>query len=216
MPLATLVWYDPGATSGIVVLGVDARWVAGRGPATWEGLGRAVKHRWFLQVGADARVWDDDAERAKKVSDTMRVVPTLAKKGVKEVVRFERIEGYPDVHRLALGIDQCVDVLRAHPGAAWGHESFQLRIMAADLTPVTVIGALTHAELRYGPGRVPYRQTASLAKTTATDARLKLAGLYRAGLPHSVDATRHACVFLRKARADAWLRAEAWPSLYKQ
>lgn len=197
------------------VISIDARWLAGAGDATWEGLGRAIKHRWFVQVGDDARIWDDEANHAKKVPDMMRVVVQTHPK-VREPERFERVEGYPEIHRLALGIDQCADVLLAHPYAAWGHESFQLRIMAADLSPVTVIGALTHAELRYGPGRVPYRQTAALAKTTATDPRLKLAGLYRAGLPHSTDAARHAAVFARKARSDAWLRAEAWPALFKQ
>jgi hypothetical protein len=210
LPLATIVWFDPGATTGITVLSLDARWLAGGGAATWEGLGRAVKHRWFAQVGTDARTWDDDAGKAKPVADLMRVVQGSSDE------TFEHLEGYPEYHRLALAIDQCADVLLQHPRAAWGHERFQLRIMAADLTPVAVIAALTHAELRYGPGRVPYMQTASQAKTTATDERLKQAGLYRAGMPHAVDSTRHAALFARKARSDAWLRAEAWPSLFKQ
>lgn len=206
------MFFDPGQTTGITVLSIDARWLAGGGAGTWEGLGRAVKHRWFAQVGTDARAWDEDAGKAKPVADLMRVVAQVGK----EPETFEHLEGYPEYHRLALAIDQCADVLLAHTAAAWGHERFQLRIMAADLTPVAVIAALTHAELRYGPGRVPYMQTASQAKTTATDERLKLAGLYRAGMPHATDATRHACMFIRKARSDAWLRAEAWPALFKQ
>lgn len=212
LPLATVVFFDPGQTTGICVLGVDARWLAGGGGPSWESLGRATKHRWFAQVGTDARAWDEDSDRAKKVPDMMRVVAHPAK----QPEPFEHLEGYPECHRLALGIDQCADVLLAQPRAAWGHERFQLRIMAADLTPVGVIAALTHAELRYGPGRVPYIQTASQAKTTATDERLKMAGLYRTGMPHATDAARHAVTFLRKARSDSWLRAEAWPQLFKQ
>lgn len=212
LPLAVVVWLDPGATTGITVLGIDARWLAGEGSASFEGLGRAVKHRWFAQVGTDSRIWDDDAGKAKPVKDMMRVVG----QGGKEPETFAHLDGYPEYHRLALNIDQCADALAAHPRAAWGHESFQLRTMAADLTPIAVIAGVTHSELRYGYGRVPYKQTASLAKTTATDERLKLAGLYRAGLPHATDAARHAVTFLRKARSDSWLRAEGWPALFKQ
>lgn len=213
LPLASLVWFDPGSTSGIVVFSVDARWLAGEGSGSFEGLGNAVKHHWFAQVGTDSRVWNDDAGKAKPVDDTMRVVPVSAKA---EVASLDHLSGYPEYQRLTLNIDQCMDALNAHPRAAWGHESFQLRTMAADLAPVYIIAGLTHSELRYGYGRAPYKQTASLAKTTATDDRLKLAGLYRAGLPHATDAARHGVTILRKARSDAWLRADMWPHLFKQ
>lgn len=39
-------------------------------------------------------------------------------------------------------------------------------------------------------------QSASTAKTFATNDKLKKAGLYRRGLPHGMDATRHLVVYL--------------------
>ena len=64
-----------------------------------------------------------------------------------------------------------------------------------------------------------YFQSASLAKTTCTDERLKEWGLYdRSSGPHARDAMRHAYYFLRTCRGNSFKAAEkrwrAWPKLY--
>jgi len=57
------------------------------------------------------------------------------------------------------------------------------------------------------------KQQPSLAKSTATDARLKEWGLWEVGAPHARDAIRHAVTFLRRAKADRKIRQWAWPDL---
>lgn len=215
LPHACLIWIDPGRTTGLCVLNVRPSWLAGEGPPTWDGMRRAIRNAWFAQVGRDARAWVDGA--AVKMNGHRVVTPPgdakarLVRDGV-----MSRVKMYPGLLTEALLVDQCVDLLALYPRAAWGYESFQLRQLGADLSPVSVLSKVEHAELRYGKGRAPYQQTASQAKTTANDDRIKLAGLYRPGLPHAVDAARHAATFLRRARADADLRAEAWPKLFAQ
>ena len=41
----SVVAVDPGTTTGLTVLSVDPRWLKGQGPATWEGLGAAVRFK---------------------------------------------------------------------------------------------------------------------------------------------------------------------------
>jgi hypothetical protein len=71
---------------------------------------------------------------------------------------------------------------------------------------------ITYGEFSSGKMRAPFVQNASMAKSTATDERLKDAGLYRPGMLHAVDAMRHATTFLRRARADSKLREKAFPT----
>lgn len=81
-------------------------------------------------------------------------------------------------------------------------ESFQLRQMSAELSPVRVTAALEWA--LWQTDRVTpqflhtVKQQPSMAKTTATDERLKRAGLYRAGEEHGRDAVRHAITYARR------------------
>lgn len=53
-------------------------------------------------------------------------------------------------------------------------------------------------------------QQRTMAKTTATDERLKKWGLYSTS-PHTRDATRHAVVALRRARQDPEFARTLWP-----
>lgn len=219
LPHATLIWVDPGASTGLCVLNVRPSWLAGEGPPTWDGLRRSIRNAWFGQVGRDARAWVDGA--AVKMDGRRVVDPpghgkmALAAAAQRESV-LASVNTYPGLLTEVLAVDQCVDLLATWPRAAWGYESFQLRMLGADLSPVRMLSKIEHAEMRYGKGRPPYLQTASMAKTTATDERMKTAGLYRAGMQHATDAGRHAATFLRRARADAHLRAEAWPRLFSQ
>lgn len=215
LPLATLIWVDPGSTTGLCVVNVRPSWLAGEGEPTFEGLRRAIRNAWFGQVGRDARAWVDGGA-VKMNGHRVVAQPENRKSPVNPDSVLASIKGFPGLLTQAMVIDQCVDLLAAWPRAAWGYESFQLRQLGVDLSPVEVLSSVTHAELRYGKGRAPYQQTASQAKVTATDDRLKMAGLYRPGLPHAVDAARHAVVFLRRARVDPDLRADAWPRLFAQ
>jgi hypothetical protein len=61
--------------------------------------------------------------------------------------------------------------------------------------------------------RIPFFQDRSF-KSTATDARMREAGLYLPGMPHATDAARHAAVFARRCRQKRELRLAAWPQLF--
>jgi hypothetical protein len=54
-------------------------------------------------------------------------------------------------------------------------------------------------------------QSRVLAKSTATDERLKAWGLYTSGSPHERDAHRHAITALRRARNNSDFAKELWP-----
>lgn len=55
------------------------------------------------------------------------------------------------------------------------------------------------------------KQQPSLAKSTATDDRLKEWGLWVPGQPHARDSLRHSVTFLRRAKVDRKLLLWAWP-----
>lgn len=211
-PNAELVWFDPGGTTGMCVLSVQPRWLAGEGEPTWEGLRKALKHVWIAQVGLHSRVEGREGRSMEPIEG--RAVPIEAELARARMKRLASLDGYTELRRETDMVSQCVDLLTQWPRAAWGFESFQLRTVAADRCPERVAAKMSHAELLYGEGRAPYAQTASYAKTTATDERLRLCGLYRAGIPHGVDAIRHAATFLRKARKDGQLRSDAWPRFF--
>lgn len=75
------------------------------------------------------------------------------------------------------------------------YEDFEYRNQARaglDLTPVKIIGVLQLFEERNWRGSVHfYKQTASMGKAYFSDAKLKELGIYKKGVPHGMDATRH-------------------------
>jgi hypothetical protein len=112
--------------------------------------------------------------------------------------------------------------------AAVGIESFTLRQLAVELSPVTV-----KAKIEYGlwlaekweaeevgrdvgrPRRV-WIQSASTAKTKLTDDRQHDFGLWVPGKDHKRDAIKHCYTFLSRTREQPRLRYLAWPNLFKQ
>lgn len=115
--------------------------------------------------------------------------------------------------------DEMVALALAWPDAALVVEDFILRTANRSrdvLSPVRL-----RAKFEYGlhlardPRRL-YTQSASDAKSTCTDDRLKAWKFYEreGGLEHARDADRHALLFLRRAKERSGLRAAAWVHLY--
>jgi hypothetical protein len=117
-----------------------------------------------------------------------------------------------------------VDLIAAWPHAAVVFENFTLRTFKQSrelLSPVRITAKVDYVLHRgiedvYPAGRRIWLQEPSMAKSTATDDRLKDWGLYRreGGQEHARDATRHAITFLRRASDRPNLRHNAWPTLY--
>lgn len=224
---ATIIWTDPGLTTGVCLLSIDSEWLCGQGSPDWAGLRNVIRHRWFAQLGNHAKVVEggeavpyeperlhDDAEQRQRGYGPAGGLPAVFKgKG-----RYRGGPASPLTTRLLRQAVQMRGILEAHPEAAWGHEDFILRTRDAKretLSPVALNAMMTTLELICGArARWPFVQGASLAMSTATNERLKDAGLYTPGLPHAVDATRHAATFLRRCRADPALRSAAWPALF--
>lgn len=225
---AQLVWFDPGVTTGIFVCSVRPSWLGGNGEPTWLGLRKALTMTWFGQVGRLPRIWSEDTDRAKVPGDghtAMRrgkggnglgagVGTILSGRG--------RYGGGPVSEHLRNETEQviqCQALLDLWADAAWGYEDFvpgSANQSREFLAPVRIFARLEASEIVYGErGRVPFVQSPAMAKTTATDERMKAAGLYRPGLPHATDAARHAATFLRRARGDAALSHAAWPRIFK-
>lgn len=194
----------------MAIVSIDPGWLAGEGSPSWQAMRAAISYVWHAQVGKETRIWSDG--HAHEPYDA-RVVP--AEDGDNRAAIIRELDGYDEIQRETFVVDQCVELLAQWPKAAWGHESFELRTLAANLSPVRINAKVGHSEVMYGLGRLPYAQTSSYAMTTATESRLKLAGLYRAGLPHATVAAKHCATFLRDCRKDRWLRAEAWPNLFE-
>lgn len=106
-------------------------------------------------------------------------------------------------------------------GAAIVLEDFILRPARNEktrdlLSPVRINAVLQH--FCWNLNRVVLYQQPALAKTTATDDRLKLWGVYirDGGLQHARDADRHVITFMRRCmnKADKNIRQAAWPHLY--
>lgn len=187
---AQIAWLDPGGTTGYAVATVAARWLEGAGMGDWAGLKRALASVAVGQVDG----WSEDGrgKTARRVA--------------------YREDGSAELKSAA----EIVELILAWPEAAWGYEDFILRKYTKDrdlLAPVRMFSMITFG-IWSEDGRLPFVQSAQLAKTTATDERMREAGLYRAGLPHGTDAARHVATFLRRARADAKLREAAWPELF--
>lgn len=125
------------------------------------------------------------------------------------------------------GISDLIWFMRENPGAFVIIEDFVLRQMnqARHLLSPVRIGKVLEWWL-YTQGRNYTYQSVSLAKTTASDERLKIwkgrscpDGMYfKDGLQHARDADRHILTFLRRAREVGVkgdkLRQESWPHLF--
>lgn len=121
-----------------------------------------------------------------------------------------------------LAIYQLCEMIDETPGAAVVLEDFILRIDRREksrdlLSPVRINAAIMQHLWRQNR-RVILQQPA-LAKTTATDDRLKLWGVYvrEGGLQHARDADRHIITFIRRCMnpTDENVRRAAWPHHYK-
>ncbi len=79
------------------------------------------------------------------------------------------------------------------------------------LSPVRIMAMLVYAAHlgKLGDARVIY-QDRGLAKSTATDQRLKAWGFWLPGEEHARDAMRHAITALRRARAKQRVRDMLW------
>lgn len=108
-------------------------------------------------------------------------------------------------------VDQLIMIIQDWEAAAIVCEGFHLRTLAAELSPVRITAALDWW-LSYAK-RPMFIQLPSMAKSTATDDRLKSWELYDKGNEHARDATRHASTFLRRTAKNAKLRAAAWPHI---
>lgn len=111
--------------------------------------------------------------------------------------------------------DEIIDLFEAWDNAVIVCEDFQLRTIAAELSPVRIRAMLELYLHRLSEDPRPILlQMPSLAKSTVTDPRLKQWKLYRPGEEHARDSLRHAITFLRRCTKDQRLRKLAWPSIY--
>lgn len=112
--------------------------------------------------------------------------------------------------------------------AAIGIESFNLRQLAVELSPVAITARIEYglwlaekwaAEDEDRMMRRPrylFKQTPSMAKQTLTDDKQREYKLWTPGLDHGRDAVKHCYTFLQRAREKPSLRFNAWPNLFKQ
>ena len=207
-PTATVVWFDPGESTGVCVLAVNPAWLEGNWDADWAGLKTATRSAWFSQIGAEPREWDGyravTPARENRVPERFYNGPALSERVGQELSM----------------IYQAREVLDLWPSAAWGYETYRVESMAAAtteaLTPVRFFSTLAFSTIMDdGRPRVPFVSDRSM-KASASDDRLKRAGLYVPGMPHATDAARHAALFMRSARQHRAIRQAAWPRLFGQ
>lgn len=123
------------------------------------------------------------------------------------------------------GINELVGLIRAWPGAAIVIEDFIIdpTRMNTDrdfLSPVRITHALSF--MLWLQKRTYYVQSASLAKATVTDERLRGWGYYNStgAMQHARDADRHSLTFLKRCanpnQKGREMREAAWPHLFGQ
>lgn len=237
----TVVAVDPGTTTGILVLSVDPRWLKGFGPATWEGLGSAVRFKAAYQIGREPRRFSIDTERAMKIDSPQgldrEMLPIIANNqpllgdgefdgSGRNDLRFYGIMrgegaggdlGFVDAGEI-LQVRQAQGLFDNFPDAALLIEDFALRTQNMDretLSSPRLRLAMQAEEILHGSGRVAWLQQPSEMRG-APDDRLRRANLYFAGMRHATDAAAHAAVFLRKCRTSEPLRAQAFPRHYQE
>ncbi|MGE5612714.1 MAG: hypothetical protein ACM3UO_00365 [Bacillota bacterium] len=223
---------DPGSTTGIAVITIDGRWIRGLGDATYDGLGRAIRSKVAYQIGRYPKaMYGDAVETLSNVEMDERMLPVYAEKpdadGITHTMRDERFRAVMSGDQQNGGtlmsgdagevvqLRQIAGLMENYSTAAIVIEDFNLRtaVRSREVTsPDRLRLAITAIELLYGTeSRTPFLQQPAYAKTTATDERLKRAGLWFPGMPHACDAARHALTFLRDARQHEQIRAFAWP-----
>lgn len=116
------------------------------------------------------------------------------------------IEDGVSTHGEAAGVNEIISLIRAWPGAAVVIEDFIIRQTNQSrdfLSPVRITAAIN--QYMYNQKRHMYYQQPALAKTAATDDRLKLWKLYdrSGGLNHARDADRHAITFANRVKQNA-------------
>lgn len=116
------------------------------------------------------------------------------------------VEDGVSTHGEAAGVNEIISLLRAWPGATVVIEDFIIRQMNQGrdfLAPVRITAALN--QYMYNQNREMYYQQPSLAKTAATDERLKMWNLYErsGGLNHARDADRHVITFIKRLKQNA-------------
>lgn len=238
----SVVAVDPGTTTGLLVVSIDPRWLKGFGPASWEGLGAAVKFKAAYQVGREPRRFDIDRgrsmriERAEGLDEAM--LPVLADgqpllgdgefdgRGRKDQSFYAILRGDPsqEVGRADFLAVDAGEVLQVRQIAGLLDNFSEATLVIENFIPRPTVSTerevnsadrlrlgIQAEEILHGGGRVAFLQMPSEAMKTATDDRLKRAGLYFAGMRHATDAARHAGLFLRRCRDDEGLRAQAFP-----
>lgn len=237
---ASVVWFDPGLTTGMAVLSVDPDWLCGEGESGWAGLGRAVEGLWHAQCGRHSRVWSEsvgsggaalnprsnsrnyESKMKKRQRSEDELNHDLPPGPLDRILEGNGLYGGAEPTTMLrdeiLQVVDCQNLLDNWPDAAWGYEDFILRQMNTArefISPVRIFSQLAYSEIVHGRrARIPFVQSASTAKSTATDERMQTAGLYRPGMIHANDAMRHASTFMRRCRADAEYRTRAWPALF--
>jgi hypothetical protein len=219
------------------VVTVDKTWLRGAGDATWAGLGAAIRIKTAYQIGREPKTFDVDKGRATRLDQhslNERMLPVLASQplfaddGMRSTERFEAIldgkgpAGGGDLLMVdaeeLIQVRQMCGLFDNYAEAAIVFEDFVARTeqRAREVfAPDRLRSSAQHEEILHGEGRVFFLQQPSMAKTTATDDRLKRANLYFAGMEHATDAARHVLTFLRRARQREDIRAAAWPQHFK-
>lgn len=122
---------------------------------------------------------------------------------------------------------QVLELFDLWDDAAAGIESFNLRQMAVELSPVSVTAKIEYGlwlmekwaaeeeERPVGRGRMVFKQEPSLAKRTLGDDLMKEIGFWVPGKDHKRDAIKHCYTFLQRAQEKPNMRAAAWPALFR-
>ena len=135
--------------------------------------------------------------------------------------RIEWMHGQVDCHDEDMGVlilRKCLFAPTWH--SAIVVEGFQLRTLAADLSPVTITAKLEHHLWLQGR-KINYKQMPAMAKSLNND-RLELLEVYtsRGGMQHARDADRHVIMAIRRCMENGGkglqMRKKLWPHVYEQ
>lgn len=198
------VWFDPGETVGWSVMQVHPDCL----------------RRPDIPILGNITAWEHGQISAAPLDKLVGARWEGARLSARNVARYAGGGYGVDFTAEYRAVQKMLDVVNRWPGCAVGIESFVVRRYDQStefLSPVRITSAFEYALWRIG---VPLlRQSPSDAKTTATDARLRLWKLYErdGGMNHARDADRHAITFLRGCkdlRRGTFRRALAWPHIY--
>lgn len=222
---ATLLWIDPGPTTGLCLVSIDSAWLTGVGSPGFSGMAQHLTSTWHAQIGRVPLIWKGGRAQLPKGHD----IPMMGRRysevgGLDSILAGEGKAGGNVKPLVPLWVVNEVEtvatvqsLLNAWPLAAWGIEDFEVRKIVTSrdfLAPPRLIGALAASELIHGQrGRVPFIASPA-ERHQVSEERLRQAGLFRPGMVHANDAAQHVALFLRKARQSLDLRAAAWPHLF--